>query len=322
MRTTRSKAKDIAQTDGKETEPTPNPTRGPILKSILPGTYIKTLPNSLTIRDTRLSSRDQKLLQSKQRRLRLEDFSHPAQYEPEPHLLDVAKATLVFAQEAAGTAVCISPDGLLLTCSHCIATSREELEEEIANGAMVRRWLLFASGIAVQAELVPGSWDDRRDLALLNVIAAQRSTSDNPALVQSGQIPESSKPPLVFPYVSPALSSPEPRDSLICVGHPGSEDLEASTAGVATDYDILHISDGRFRGYAKGQNLQDNSEIGALKHDCWTYWGHSGAPLIDQKTGTLVGLHSSWDEETLMRRGVPLEAIQQFLLLHTALAVD
>lgn len=57
----------------------------------------------------------------------------------------------------------------------------------------------------------------------------------------------------------------------------------------------------------------DNAEIGALMHDCWTYWGHSGAPLVDAKAGGLVGLHSSWDEETGMRRGIGVEAIVEFL---------
>jgi V8-like Glu-specific endopeptidase len=47
-------------------------------------------------------------------------------------------------------------------------------------------------------------------------------------------------------------------------------------------------------------------------HGCWTYWGHSGAPLLDAN-GKLVGLHSSWDDTTAMRRGVPLEAIRAFL---------
>lgn len=28
------------------------------------------------------------------------------------------------------------------------------------------------------------------------------------------------------------------------------------------------------------KDLHNNEEIGALKHDCWTYWGHSGAPLL------------------------------------------
>jgi hypothetical protein len=116
-----------------------------------------------------------------------------------------------------------------------------------------------------------------------------------------------------FPFVSIAEAAPRLRTALVCIGHPGSEDLEDPTPGVKTGYDVLHVSTGLFRGYDPDQDLQDNSEIGALKHDCWTYWGHSGAPLIEQTTGSLIGLHSSWDETSGMRRGVPLEAIQQFL---------
>lgn len=48
-------------------------------------------------------------------------------------------------------------------------------------------------------------------------------------------------------------------------------------------------------------------------HDCWTYWGHSGAPLMLRATGELVGLHSSWDDQSGMRRGVPLVALRAFL---------
>jgi hypothetical protein len=48
-------------------------------------------------------------------------------------------------------------------------------------------------------------------------------------------------------------------------------------------------------------------------HDAWTYWGHSGAPLVSEKDGTLVGLHSSWDDQTAMRHGIPKVAIWEFL---------
>jgi hypothetical protein len=61
---------------------------------------------------------------------------------------------------------------------------------------------------------------------------------------------------------------------------------------------------------------QDNSEIGTLKHDAWTYWGHSGAPLLRRVDGSLLGLHSSWDDSTAMRHGVPLAAIKAFLREH------
>jgi V8-like Glu-specific endopeptidase len=47
---------------------------------------------------------------------------------------------------------------------------------------------------------------------------------------------------------------------------------------------------------APGADPQDNAEIGALMHDAWTYWGHSGAPLVAEGDGGLVGVHSSWEE--------------------------
>ncbi|KAK1727557.1 trypsin-like cysteine/serine peptidase domain-containing protein [Colletotrichum acutatum] len=183
-------------------------------------------------------------------------------------------ATLVFAQEEAGTAVCISPKGILLTCSHCIAETIDDFDGSKSH------WLLFASGQVVEARAL--AWDGRRDLALLKVTSAQQ-------------------PP---PPSGPTSSPPHPG---------GSEDFEAAVPGTKTDYDVLHLSTGTFRGCAEGQDPQDNSDIGALMHSCWTYWGHSGAPLVDRKTGTLVGLHSSWDDETGMRRGVAWEAISGFL---------
>jgi hypothetical protein len=87
------------------------------------------------------------------------------------------------------------------------------------------------------------------------------------------------------------------------------------------EYNPLEISVGRFRGMVSssassvpnGEDLHDNSVIGQLKHDAWTEWGHSGGALVRQDDGTLIGVHSSWDEDTWMRHGVPGVAIQSFL---------
>ncbi|KAK1634783.1 trypsin-like cysteine/serine peptidase domain-containing protein [Colletotrichum phormii] len=206
-------------------------------------------------------------------------------------------ATLVFAQEEAGTAVCISPNGILLTCSHCIAETIDDFDDSKSH------WLLFASGQVVEAKAL--AWDGRRDLALLRIISAQQPPPS------SG--PSSSPPSGGFPFITLSSTPPALKARLICVGHPGSEDFEAALPGTKTDYDVLHLSTGTFRGCAEGQDPQDNSDIGALMHSCWTYWGHSGAPLVDRKTGTLIGVHSSWDDETGMRRGVAWEAISVFL---------
>ncbi|KAK2779282.1 at hook domain-containing protein family protein [Colletotrichum kahawae] len=264
--------------------------------SVASRSVIRTLPGNLSsgLKLKDLSRQDLRLL-LKKRRLLLENQIVIPEDMQMKGLSSSVMATLVFAQEEAGTAVCITLDGLLLTCSHCIAETADDFD------ATQSHWLLFTSGQVVEAK--PLAWDARRDLALLKIVAAQEPPSTSPIS------PATSK----FPFITTAVSAPPLKSRLICVGHPGSEDFEASEPGVKTGYDVLHLSTGTFRGCAEGQDVQDNSEIGGLMHTCWTYWGHSGAPLIDRKSGKLIGLHSSWDDETGMRRGVALEAIQGFL---------
>ena len=245
----------------------------------------------------KLPEHDATLLLLKQRKLQEEHAqvsmfikaSKASTKAKDKQLAQAAAATLVFTQEAAGTAVCISPSGFILTCSHCIAESKKDYRPN------KNIWLLLASGDPVQAK--PVAWDPHRDLALLQITAAPSSLE-------------------TFPCMRMLSSAPKPYTKMLCIGHPGSEDFEADTSGVATDYDVLHISEGRHRGLAADQDVQDNSEIGALMHDCWTYWGHSGAPLIEKSSGLLTGLHSSWDDETSMRRGIAWEAIRAFLDEH------
>jgi hypothetical protein len=274
-------------------------------------TSIRILPSILDSESVELTKAGLTLLNTKQYQLRhSKTQSWLESSAGKEKLASAARAALVFAQEEAGTAVCISSSGLLLTCSHCVAETPEELHQ----AGSKRKWLLFASGQVVLAECV--AWDPRRDLALLQVTAAQpEPQSANPHALPAFNNTASASIPS-FPFVTLAEVPPRLRAALVCIGHPGSEDLEAAQSGVKTGYDTLHVSTGVFRGYTPDQDLHDNSEIGALKHDCWTYWGHSGAPLVEQSTGHLIGLHSSWDEKTGMRHGVPLGAIRQFLQQH------
>ena len=262
---------------------------------------IAALPLMLNSKMTGLSKHDFQILNKKQQWLRKYDIQLPMETsQASAALLKRAiSATLVFGQEEAGTAVCIAPSGVLLTCAHCIAESPDDF---LKNGKRAR-WLLFAAGFAVQAQCI--AWDDKRDLALLKIGASQSAVL--------GQEAGTSLTSSIFPYIQVSSDGPRRSAALLCVGHPGSEDLEASQPGIQTNYDVLHASSGHYRGLAKGQDPQDNSEIGALKHDCWTYWGHSGAPLVKVEDGGLVGLHSSWDDQTGMRRGVGWEALKAFL---------
>jgi S1-C subfamily serine protease len=299
---TRSERSDVPETSSSQA--TSNPKYQLKQQGTTP---IAILPGVMTTQSTGLSRKALATLQLKRRKLsssssQTTTFIPALARRPTPSsatLTVAARATLVFAQHEAGTAVCISPSGLILTCAHCVADTAEE------HAAGKSNWLLFSSGQVVRAKCV--AWDSRRDLALLCITAADKT-------------PESPSSTMTFPSATIALQPPLiPREKqatrLLCIGHPGSEDLEApeTTTVTATNYDVLHVSYGHYHGLASVQDVQDNSEIGALQHDCWTYWGHSGAPLIDAESGEVIGLHSSWDDETGMRRGVAWEALKAFL---------
>ena len=189
------------------------------------------------------------------------------------HARNALNATLIFAQYEAGSAVCIHPAGWILTCSHCFGDDEEEYKT-----VDKRKWLLFYTGMAVQVEC--RQWDLVRDLALLKIIAIEADVG------KDGDIP-------IFSFVSPSLRAPTSRSPIVCIGQPGRDDLE-STSSKRTKYNLVEISKGTFRGMIPGANPHENFEIGTLKHDAWTYWGHSGAPLLLKEDGTLIGLHSSW----------------------------
>ncbi|KAK0274767.1 hypothetical protein LTR91_018630 [Friedmanniomyces endolithicus] len=306
-RVTRSRSRDVANLSHASTQPTKSALASQqVAPPNIPGS-----PDPLRATASGLSSRNRKLLLAKQNKLTdpngqiprfiRDRLSQPAN-DHSHALVNAVSSTLVFAQQEAGTAVCVSSSGLLLTCSHCVAESEDVLD-------LARfQWLLFADGRVVKATCV--GYDGKRDLALLQIVAAQSPPLSD---LTTADDTETS----AFPAIALAETLPRRNTPLFCIGHPGSEDFEVDRPGVATGYDVLHISEGRHRGLAVGQDVHDNSGIGALKHDCWTYWGHSGAPLINEQ-GLLVGLHSSWDDSTGMRRGVAWEAVKAFLDEHAA----
>ncbi len=63
--------------------------------------------------------------------------------------------------------------------------------------------------------------------------------------------------------------------------------------------------------------------LGQQIHSAWTYWGHSGCPLISvQNTNDrgdnncqkvqIVGVHNSWDDRNGNRHGVSLCNLRYF----------
>jgi S1-C subfamily serine protease len=109
-----------------------------------------------------------------------------------------------------------------------------------------------------------------------------------------------------LPFASLARRPPVVGTRVICIGQPGSR----TPSGKPTHYKPFTVSTGRIRGVA-ADPVGDQS-LGRISHDAWTYWGHSGSPLLDEN-GHIVAMHNSWDLNTSMRHAVPYEAIMHFL---------
>lgn len=239
-----------------------------------------------------LSPTELKLLRRKQNRLAANTLSVRDSLPVGAHHRNALEASLILAQYEAGSAVCIDPAGWVLTCSHCFGDTEDEWR------ANKRKWLLFYNGLAVQAEC--RAWDSKRDLALLKILDIEIANRG-----KDGDIP-------TFRFVSLSTCTQPPKTPIICIGQPGMDDLE-SASNRRTMYNLVEVSEGTICGMVHGADPHDNSELGSLKHDAWTYWGHSGAPLLCKADGKLIGLHSSWDDQTTMRHGIPLIAIKAFL---------
>eukprot|EP00607_Mallomonas_marina_P007428 CAMPEP_0182416382 /NCGR_PEP_ID=MMETSP1167-20130531/653_1 /TAXON_ID=2988 /ORGANISM="Mallomonas Sp, Strain CCMP3275" /LENGTH=240 /DNA_ID=CAMNT_0024589093 /DNA_START=372 /DNA_END=1094 /DNA_ORIENTATION=- len=154
-----------------------------------------------------------------------------------------------------------------------------------------KRVVIFTNGLMALTTAI--AVERKSDLALLKIIGIY-DINNNFTLSDETQ---------TYPYIEISAEDTISLETpLICVGQPAGEENE---------YDIIHSSKGRYEGVNEG-DLNDNYDIGKLRHSCWTYWGHSGAPLLTM-TGKVVGLHSSWDDETGRRHGIHLLAVKQFL---------
>lgn len=112
--------------------------------------------------------------------------------------------------------------------------------------------------------------------------------------------------PVVLPWVELAPDAPEVVQDVAIVGQPGS----TTPGGEPTGYQPFYVSSGEIRFFASDRLA--NQSLGGTAHDAWTYWGHSGSPLLDRQ-GRIVALHNSWDSSTAMRHAITWEALHAFL---------
>lgn len=194
----------------------------------------------------------------------------------------------------------------VLTCAHVVCSRDDEASEE--RGERIDRVgrekiLMFPSGRMVLARCasVIESPDGVSDVAVLHLGAEIDLASLHPTGRPS------------FPRASLARQAAREGERLFCVGNPSDMDLEEPNHG-NTEFEppIWHTSVGCCEGYKKSSHNRVEDGACCVLHSCWTYWGHSGAPLFNEQ-GEVCGLHSSWDENCGMRLAQGLPQLQTVL---------
>eukprot|EP00940_MAST-03C_sp_MAST-3C-sp2_P002258 g2258.t1 len=205
-------------------------------------------------------------------------------------LLKTFDAVVHFVQAAGGTGVHVG-DGFVLTCAHVVVHDDDEASKRKVNRIGRVKFLMFPSGRMFGAVCVYAceSLDGREDVAMLRIL---------------GDVSWEK-----LPAARLADSPPVDGATLLCCGNPSNIDLETTSdpGRVETTSfhpSVWHCSIGTYKGVSHEEDLGD------VKHSCWTYWGHSGAPLFDA-TGKVVALHSSWDDRNGMRHGVSLAQLRR-----------
>lgn len=100
-----------------------------------------------------------------------------------------------------------------------------------------------------------------------------------------------------YPHVSLASQEPEVGDVVVVIGNPGKKSGRPG----------FYTSTGQVLWYGPRRG-----SLGDMAYDAWTYWGHSGGPVLNE-AGQVVGIHNSWDSENAWRHGLKLSTVTSFL---------
>ena len=195
-----------------------------------------------------------------------------------------------------GSAVCINEKGYILTCAHAAPPFEDDKTKESL--------YIFPSGEIIKALTLDK--DENIDLALLQIISIYK----NNKFINIKNLTNKK-----FPYAKikiPLNSKNEAKGkNIFCIGNPCFT-LEDDNGKIKNnEYKPFWISFGKIKGYLKDP-IYCKNDLGPLIHNCWTYWGHSGAPIFNFD-GELVGMHNSWNEKNANRHGNSLLGIIKFL---------
>lgn len=208
------------------------------------------------------------------------------------------KACVHFVPSGSGVHV---GDGVILTAAHCVSADGDpdesDDEDDVPPPDRVGRWkrLITADGVVALARCFYS--DEGGDVALLRLCADAGEAS-------LGSLP--------LAATEPPARRHHPR--VICIGNPFDGDLEGPENAKLKKMGFLPftVSAGVLKGRLGAQRNSDTKHLGGQIHSCWTYWGHSGAPIVDGY-GNIVALHNSWDDRNGNRHGVEWKLLRKAL---------
>ena len=218
-----------------------------------------------------------------------------------------------FIQKEGETGVHLQ-NGYVLSCAHVIASDTDP-EGDGGDGhdgdAVIDRigrikYVVFANGSIYKTECVAVNEAD--DLSLLRIDFDSEIKMDYHEERDHEKKDHEERDHGIGTAIL-AETAPEIKCQLFCIGNPSNIDPEGDGN---TDFEpkIFHLSFGRLL------MIKERSDgLGEYGHCCWTYWGHSGAPLFNDR-GHVVALHNSWDDQTGMRHAVRWEKIEKFIQLY------
>ena len=194
-----------------------------------------------------------------------------------------------------GSAVCINEKGYILTCAHAAPPFNDDNTKESL--------YIFPSGKIIKALTLDK--DEKIDLALLKIIE----------IYKNNKFIKIKNETYKFPYVKIKETkngqNEKIRKNVFCIGNPCFEMIDDCGYLEKNEYKPFWISFGKIKGYMN-DSVYCKNDLGPLIHNCWTYWGHSGAPIFNFN-GELVGMHNSWNEKNANRHGISLLGIILFL---------
>ena len=194
-----------------------------------------------------------------------------------------------------GSAVCIHENGYILTCAHAAPPFEDELNRESL--------YIFPNGEIVKTLTLEK--DEQLDLALLKIIEIYENYKF--VKVKKHLHKKFSFSKIIYD----SKKNEKIGENIFCIGNPCFTMYDDEGKLEKNKYKPFWISFGKIKGYIK-DGIYCKNDLGPLIHNCWTYWGHSGAPIFNEN-GELVGMHNSWNERNANRHGNSLLGIIQFL---------